>query len=575
MSLLNLKEILASDSVSEKLDKINYNFDILINTSGPIGNTGISGLDGNDGTIGIVGLTGPQGNQGNVGESGNVGTSKWIANQYTNNNNSTYILSPSYNSSNTTSTIAIGHPDISSAAYDTVSDLSQLTIFNNSEYDSNIRLVTQGSSDFFDINFNVDNGLELGFNQGASGYTLKLEASDISFSDLTDDPIIVADISGITFHKDTLFNATNVEVIGGLKLNYNAPGIDKIACSNDSDGNVVWKNLSELVNTIPVGMIVPVLHSVLFDAANFVQTHPFTYTSTVEADLYVGRGQLNTAYEGWYICNGKTWNNVSGDSFDTPDLNSFVLDINTPDADDHPSNNTPSDNNAQFDSYSYDVVPGIVGSNKVTASSDGGANFNMDVSSDKSLNITTAEINTNYHNDYLISRVPHIIYLGVNDLKWNDSGMVGVQFMSINGGSGGVNCEWYTSPNQTIFQKRWIHNSVLRELGISVNSEGYVVETNTNELSHYRYRELLKALSSLSGGNTYYPVDDDNVYPTIPIITAPSNANQYKVYADKNAQTYNNSSLYIFDLDGNGDGISVKYEYTDGVRIGSTIITNC
>jgi hypothetical protein len=573
MSLLNLKEILASDSVTEKLDKINYNFDILINTSGPIGNTGATGSDGNIGTIGITGQPGNSGEQGPSGSIGTSGTSEWITNQYTNsNNNSTYILSPDYVAGNKTSTIVIGHPDINSESYNSVFDKSQLTIFNNSEYDSNIRLVTQGSEDFFDINFNTSNELELGFNQGASGYTLKLEASNLSFSDLANIPIINADINQISFNKDTYFINSNVAIVGGLKLDFGSPSADKIACSDDIDGNVVWKNLSELVNAIPVGMIVPVLHSVLFDAVNFVQTHPFTYTSTEEADLYVGRGQLNTAYEGWYICNGKTWNNVSGDSFDTPDLNSFVLDINTPDADDHPSNNTPSDNNAQFDSYSYDVVPGIVGSNKVTASSGGGANFNMDVSSDKSLNITTAEINTNYHNDYLISRVPHIIYLGVNDLKWNDSGMVGVKFMRISGG-GNTNCEWYNSPNQVLFQTRWIHNSVLRELGISVNSEGYVVETNTNELSHYRYRELLMALRQLSSGYGFTPIADDNVYPIIPIITAPSNVNQYKVYADKNAQTYNNSALYIYDVVSSVN-TSIAYNFVDGIATGTTL-TNC
>ena len=66
MSQLNLKQVLSSNSVSDLVDIINYNFDqIILNGGGP---------QGARGSIGAPGLPGLQGDEGSTGPSGATGT---------------------------------------------------------------------------------------------------------------------------------------------------------------------------------------------------------------------------------------------------------------------------------------------------------------------------------------------------------------------------------------------------------------------------------------------------------------------------------------------------------------------
>ena len=518
MSLLNLKEILASDSVTEKLDKINYNFDILINTSGPIGNTGATGSDGNIGTIGITGQPGNSGEQGPSGSIGTSGTSEWITNQYTNsNNNSTYILSPDYVAGNKTSTIVIGHPDINSESYNSVFDKSQLTIFNNSEYDSNIRLVTQGSEDFFDINFNTSNELELGFNQGASGYTLKLEASSLSFSDLLNNTIINADTSQISFNKNTYFVNSSVTIDSGLKLDFGSPSANKIACSNDDNGNIAWKSLSEIVDAIPIGMIVPVLHSVLFDDANFIKTQPNNWTTSSATKIQLGRGVTGTPYEGWYLCNGRTWVSDDGTtSISTPDLNSSLLNLNLNEG--WPDNDDPTDNDGQFQIFDLSGAgivsnlahsgryPGIVGSSTIRSYSSTHSIFDMEaygsnISDD--IDIVAGNTTISYHNRYSISKVPHIIYLGVDNLTWSDNGMIPIRFH-------GGQCSTLTEGGT--------HNTVL----------GYVWRHANIALNYIELIDGVGYFNSAGWNDNFSDIAD----------TIDTDTNKHKIYADANAQSF-------------------------------------
>ena len=65
MSQLNLKQILAGDTISTVVDKINYNFDqIVLNGGGPRGLRGLLGSPGLIGKQGTVGETGPTGEDG-------------------------------------------------------------------------------------------------------------------------------------------------------------------------------------------------------------------------------------------------------------------------------------------------------------------------------------------------------------------------------------------------------------------------------------------------------------------------------------------------------------------------------
>ena len=481
MSLLNLKEILASDSISEKLDKINYNFDILVNTAGPVGSIGESGSGGSDGTKGNIGPIGSDGPIGPDGPSGNAGTSEWIATQYTNGSNSTFAIGPKYNANNPnekTSTVSIGHPDINSGLYSAVSDTSQLTIYNNSEYSSNIRLVSQNTSDFFDIDFSTPGGLTLGFN--LTDNTLNLEASELWFSDLSGYQVIEADDSSITFNQDTLFNNSSVEITGSLKLSGGLPSLDKIACS-DALGTVVWKSLSEIVNAIPVGMIVPILPSILTDSSNFVQTHSFVVSGSNATPMYTGRGESGSPYDGWYICNGKTWSNGI-DSFDTPDLNSFEYNIDVNSV--FPNAPNSGQNNQQFNTILDNVNTGIVSSSSVTSNTTiNGTSFDFDMTQvSDDVESSLGDVSTLGHTTVSLIRVPHIVYLGVSDLTWNDSGMRVIYFNA-------SPCDPYA---MTVGHKVhcWIDDTAFRTAvtnGI-INEDGFFisyVHNNITEILNY------------------------------------------------------------------------------------------
>jgi len=425
MSLLNLKEILTSDTAAEKLDKINYNFDVLVNSSGPAGASGLSGVDGIDGVAGEVGPVGPQGDIGETGGAGSSSDGEWISTLYTNSGASTMALSPKLDSGYATTSISIGHPDIDAATYSSVTDKSQLTIYNNSAYDSSIRLVGT-SANFFDININ-NNGLTLGFNEDSTGQTLNLKANELLFSDLSDVSIISADVAGITFNKDTDFTGADVEIDTGLKLDFGTPAVDKIACSSDNEGSVVWKSLSEIASAIPVGMIVPILPSILSDSSNFTQSHDFTLDSNSASEMWVGRGIGD--YVGWYVCNGYEWSN-GVDSFDTPDLNSFSVNI---DVNQSPDNAIASSNEGQFDFNDGDLGTNIIGNASISSSSETNSTIHT-LDSDIVHNSLNRQLNTETlaeanHEHVKIVRVPHIIYLGSNDLTWSNSGLVQVKLI--------------------------------------------------------------------------------------------------------------------------------------------------
>jgi hypothetical protein len=499
MSLLNLKEILASDTVAEKLAKINYNFDILVNSSGPVGDTGGSGVNGVNGTVGIEGPVGGVGPIGDPGGIGTTGNSEWFATLYESNSNATYALSPKFNPSNadTTSGISIGHPDIDADSYGAVTDKSQLTIYNNPSYDSDIRFTSQGSMNFFDINFD-DNGLLLGFSDSTTSSTINLNSDNLLFSDLNDNTIISANTTDITFSKNTSFNNSNVEINLGLKLDFGAPAVDKIACSSDADGNVEWKSLSEIVNAIPTGMIVPILSDILSNPTNFVQEHSFTITSTSASEMWTGRGTGD--YVGWYICNGKTWSNASGDSFDTPDLNSFEYTIDV--AVNAPVESNASNNLGQFDASLSDVDPNIVSNSALTSNSESnGTNFdfNMSIDSD-SISAYIGDSSQTSHSEINLIRVPHVIYLGETDLTWSDSGIVKIKLIynsnTIYGDSGSYVPTY-------IYKKSIEYLYAGYPVVGGVNSDNFLITAQGNVMSNAEYNSFLSMMEQRGIANEY------------------------------------------------------------------------
>jgi len=435
MSLINLKEILSTDTDSAKLDKINYNFDQMANrpsTIGPIGGSGASGLDG---PVGPQGVQGPQGDIGGTGEAGIAGGSEWTANEFISGDNSTFKIAPSFVYENLPSTIVLGHPDVNSDAFDLINDDAQLKIYKNSSYDADIRFTSVASTDYFDIEYNESGLMSLGFNSGNSSSEISLESTTLNFKDLSENTMLGITSTGITANVDMLFNNSNVNISGSLTLNYGTPAVDEIACSSDASGNIVWKDLSELINTIPIGTIVPILSDILMNGSNFTLNHTYTIDPTSASIMYTGRGMVGSAYEGWYICNGKTWTDGGSISYDTPDLNSYAYDINVNAGMGGPGESVASDNPGQFNVNTENNADTIMSGRRIKSESSlDGSVYDIDLSYVNSSYVNTTLyagtlVSLENHSKFNITSVPHIVYLGTNNLTWSDSGMVQIKLI--------------------------------------------------------------------------------------------------------------------------------------------------
>lgn len=522
MSLINLKEILSTDTDSEKLDKINYNFDQMANRPSGIGPDGISGINGLDGPIGPKGSQGNQGITGASGIAGIAGGSEWTANEFISGGNSTFKIAPSFVYENLPSTIVLGHPDVNSDAFDLINDDAQLKIYKNSSYDTDIRFTSVGSTDYFDIEYNESGLMSLGFNSGNSSSEISLESTTLNFKDLSENTILGITSTGITANVDMLFNNSDVNISGSLTLNYGSPLVDQIACSNDASGNIVWKDLSEIANTIPIGTIVPILSGILMNATNFTITHPYIIDPVVASGMYNGRGMIGTPYEGWYICNGKTWTDGASVSFDTPDLNSYGYDIVVSSGTGGPSQNVASNNYGQFNVDVNNTASTITSGRKIrsdSALSNDIYNVEMSyVNSSYDTSIFAGDSNIDNHSQFNLVSVPHVVYLGTNDLEWSDSGMIMVKMLT-------SSCSEYG--NESAMTSFWMYKSGLTNNALwYVGSDGLVHATSSGDVSSGLWDVFLNQI------NVYHAADNYDY--------------TLKMYNDYNAQSYTPEDTHIF-----------------------------
>jgi len=538
MALINLKEILSTDSDADILDKINYNFDQVANRSSDIGPVGDQGIPGHSGPQGDVGIQGPQGNIGPQGDDGvsGIGNSEWTANEYINigGDNKTFKLAPTHIYNYQPSTIVLGHPDTTSAAFDNINDDAQLKIYKNSMYDTDIRFTSVSSPNYFDISYSDSGTMSLGFNIDNNAQNiLYLKSANLFLTDLADNNMLSITPLGITLNTDMLFDSSVVSLTGSLALNFDSPAIDKIACSSDSEGTVVWKELSELLHSVPIGTIVPILPSVLMDDDNFVVAHGYTISDTISSSMYTGRGEMNTAYEGWYICNGKTWSNPNGSiNHDVPDLNSYQYSILS--AQPIPGNSVASSNVGQLNATvaAQDQSNVVMSSKRISSTSEmDGSVFNVNMSyaassSTNNLYIGDENADSQNHTMLKIVSLPYIIYLGVKDLVWSDSGMVHFKMIR-------VPCLAYGSygsqpPSQT-YADTYVHNSALTfmsDYGVKL-VDGWLRSTTDDTLvNDYAYSVIVSLLGQSQ---------EDN----------PSNYG-FRLYHDVNAQAFTPSTFNIY-----------------------------
>ena len=445
MPIPNLKQILQSDTQQERLDKINYNFDQLVaNGGGPMGSPGPIGEIG---ATGVTGDQGPQGVQGIEGAQGPIADS--VSNYWK--NGQTYSTSGvrvqtyvpvhtplSGSAPSAPPTVLLGF----STDYEEYGDIgggnlqyynSQLVVNKNTNYvESNIRLVSDKNTDVFaDLNLDIDldanvptADFTIGFKEGLSGTNnIKYKADLFEFKDLLGNDLLTMDsTNGSVFTGNFVSTGTahfvgsifKIDIASGLTSTPNDPAAGKVAVSLDTEGTIGFKTPEEIGAGIPIGTIISFLTSIYEDPNNFQQSQDISgdinsVTPPDEIEIEIGRGLIGTDYEGWYLCNGETWQTSDGTvSYITPNLNSFTYTI---------------DNGVDdITSGPQQTISNLLGGSSVDMSENSGI-----ITLDYQNAPETTYLNTDYNapstNPFQIVRAPQLIYLGRGDLIFKAAGI--------------------------------------------------------------------------------------------------------------------------------------------------------
>lgn len=409
---LNIKNIFSSDLdpnrtdfwSTDKLDKLNYNFNQL--SEG--GDRGPLGVDGINGPTGFTGVTGPQGNegiQGNQGVSGTDANLNWLYVDTLDNRTIYPMIEPTDYSG---VAVIIG-------ANSNLDEFSQAAIWNNT---SQLKVIANPGDK------------QVSFRIGDSKYDIKFDGDDLFLGKLNTDPnpLIVKeelnnsqvrynvrgsinrDLTNKLNISDSLIESFgdaefgNLTANGAFKFNNDAE-TSKILTSVDASGAVAWKNKAEALSLLPVGSIISIKPS------DFNNTNFWIQNASEEVDgvlqLFYGRGRVNTSYEGWYICNGETWNYLGNNSNEVPNLNSFSYHIQ-------------SNGKNQPNVDGGDDTPILIAGLNLTYSdtNTSGTLYNVDSSYDYSDVSETFGTSLNS----FISRNVHIVKLDSSYLTWSTVG---------------------------------------------------------------------------------------------------------------------------------------------------------
>lgn len=411
---INLKEILVTDSTNVTLDKINYNFDqIMVNGGGPMGPQGLQGEKGFDGLTGDTGDTGAQGLQGAQGDKGDPGQEFWKVNVGTTHN--TIVPIHDHLTKTNAPTVMVG-VDKNDPIYDVVLEDSSLLINKKTGLHSyNIQLlddaVTNHNGNFAYVNLDFVNGKSVkteSFSSLADTVNIKVAAKHIFSDGLNDLVTIDADLLDVNVAAH--FNE-GVTIAAPLQITAGSPATNKILAGTDALGNATWKAISEIGGAVPVGTIVPVLTDVFDNPNNFEQG---AYLPSDTSPLHILYGRGKGAYKGWYISNGKNWINASGVSYSTKDLCSFSYKI---------TNN--SERPANQGQGPIEIINPILALN-------GGADLGLEATYDSIHHEYNVATSLNTSNELIypatsgtamdLYKMVHIVYLGHEDLHWEDHG---------------------------------------------------------------------------------------------------------------------------------------------------------
>ena len=437
MAIINLKNISINDSDNIKLDKVNYNFDQLVSNGGgpqgPTGQTGQTGPQGVDGYQGPIGLTGDQGFQG---ETGAAGTEVWIYQQ--DNipvNLSASTIFPKHEPVNgvplNPPVVSVGFKSSSpmyGVAQQEINGLSpyQLIVNRNNNYSlSNIALRTDDTDNLFLQTLSWDSVnnksiMKMSFSE-ATDSVIEFWANEHKYVDnSTGADLVKINNAGLTanipaeFNEDLSINKNLTVLTDITPGDPGSPATDKIAVAADNDGKIIFKYADELGGTAPIGTIISMLPSIYDDATKFLKTETVTPNGE-PIEIRVGSGLGD--YAGWYLCNGQTWTNgltgVDEISHTVPELNSFSYSID----DDSSTNSLTSQGSVD---EINDEVPVIGGADVDMTAIFSSPNYSINSSIDPIDSVTKYGASSGV--SFKIKRLPQIIYLGDEDLYWQDPG---------------------------------------------------------------------------------------------------------------------------------------------------------
>lgn len=438
---INIKELFVTDLnpnsgvwwSKDKIDKINYNFDQLSNGGMP-GPQGTIGADGGDGNMGAQGDTGYKGLQGYQGPQGAESLNDW--DYFPEGNGLPGYLFPRKNPAT----------DIQSAPV----ALRIGFLGNDSEYndgvnpiDTPIQVIKTKDSSW--VNLRVeDNGgfngynFKFGSNSSNPNFEITPDLTDSNFkiiyvaqtivlktgsitNSLLNNSIVITD-SQITINNGGIGGPFNLGSAAGTIVTSQdvfrfTPGAaeDRVLVSTNTNGDVEWKSVKDVFGTFPIGSIVSIRANE-FITDHFWLNDSINVTAGSPLNNIYGRGKAGTDYEGWYLCNGETWETEQGfNQFLTPNLNNFSYTIG-------------ANGDAQNPITILEDAPILIGGYdmRISAVPSAAGIYTVGYTNEFLNNNTSpgiSSITMGTSGLYETSRMIHIVYLENHDLKWSNTGV--------------------------------------------------------------------------------------------------------------------------------------------------------
>lgn len=442
----------------KKIEKLNFNFEQIANAGGgPSGPTGFPGDQGPEGDKGPQGPIGNQGLQGSVGSQGADGYSAWLKNQNANAANIT--LKPNQGNKIHPTTIVAGAFK-GDPLYDT--GIQVYSAFRAHSNNDDNRINVMFTSD--DVaNNQVILNLKDPLNDGHLVYTQGFTdaSSDTEWEWMSENHILsyaftptdlskLAQISEDNFKIKTAksnFGTDSgsevTELQGTVKFNTSTPATGDVAISNTSDGKISWVDPWTLFPGFPLGSIIA-MSAEYYTSDNFWLDET-KLSETQYLENRDGSGKEGTHWEGWYLCNGKTWKKGAIE-FTVPNLNSYDYHID-------------SDGAGQGDVTFTNSKPALLGGTDIALT----ITETAGVYSESYTNDDTVDQYFSYPNTIpgYNPKLIYLCYLKETNMTWNTSGSSApVTLYSINLGYSSTGTAAACAANESTYKVDFDPNSI-------------------------------------------------------------------------------------------------------------------